>query len=334
MNAKLANPSGPPAPFRKIAVMGAGAVGSYFGGMLARTGARVTLIGRRAHVEAIARDGLLIDSIHFQERIAVAASTQADAARDAELVLFCVKTTDTDAAARALAPYLPAGAIVVSLQNGVDNVERIRAASGIEAVPAVVYVATAMPTPGRVKHAARGDLVIGWPQRGPAGAGRSNDDLERVAQCFAGAGVPCRISENIEGELWTKLVWNCAGNALTALARSTYGQVARNELARDLLAAAASEAIAVARAAGVDLPPLDLAAAGVKMAKDLGDATSSTAQDIARGKRTEIDALNGYVARRGAELGVPTPVNHTLFALVKLLEENLGGGKSALTSSG
>ena len=334
MNAKLANPSGPPAPFRKIAVMGAGAVGSYFGGMLARTGARVTLIGRRAHVEAIARDGLLIDSIHFQERIAVAASTQADAARDAELVLFCVKTTDTDAAARALAPYLPAGAIVVSLQNGVDNAERIRAASGIEAVPAVVYVATAMPTPGRVKHAARGDLVIGWPQRGPAGAGRSNDDLARVAQCFAGAGVPCRISENIEGELWTKLVWNCAGNALTALARSTYGQVARNELARDLLAAAASEAIAVARAAGVDLPPLDLAAAGVKMAKDLGDATSSTAQDIARGKRTEIDALNGYVARRGAELGVPTPVNHTLFALVKLLEENLGGGKSALTSSG
>ena len=334
MNAKLANPSGPPAPFRKIAVMGAGAVGSYFGGMLARTGARVTLIGRRAHVEAIARDGLLIDSIHFQERIAVAASTQADAARDAELVLFCVKTTDTDAAARALAPYLPAGAIVVSLQNGVDNVERIRAASGIEAVPAVVYVATAMPTPGRIKHAARGDLVIGWPQRGPAGAGRSNDDLARVAQCFAGAGVPCRISENIEGELWTKLVWNCAGNALTALARSTYGQVARNELARDLLAAAASEAIAVARAAGVDLPPLDLAAAGVKMAKDLGDATSSTAQDIARGKRTEIDALNGYVARRGAELGVPTPVNHTLFALVKLLEENLGGGKSALTSSG
>ena len=334
MNAKLANPSGPPAPFRKIAVMGAGAVGSYFGGMLARAGARVTLIGRRAHVEAIARDGLLIDSIHFQERIAVAASTQADAARDAELVLFCVKTTDTDAAARALAPYLPAGAIVVSLQNGVDNVERIRAASGIEAVPAVVYVATAMPTPGRVKHAARGDLVIGWPQHGPAGAGRSNDDLERVAQCFAGAGVPCRISENIEGELWTKLVWNCAGNALTALARSSYGQVAQNELARDLLAAAASEAIAVARAAGVDLPPLDLAAAGVKMAKDLGDATSSTAQDIARGKRTEIDALNGYVARRGAELGVPTPVNHTLFALVKLLEENLGGGKSALTSSG
>ncbi len=334
MNAKLGNPPGPAALFRKIAVMGAGAVGSYFGGMLARAGARVTLIGRRAHIEAVAHAGLLIDSIHFQERIAVAASTQADAARDAELVLFCVKTTDTDAAARALAPHLLAGAIVVSLQNGVDNVERIRAASGIEAVPAVVYVATAMPTPGRVKHAARGDLVIGWPQRGPAGAGRSNDDLERVAQCFAGAGVPCRISENIEGELWTKLVWNCAGNALTALARSSYGQVARNELARDLLAAAAGEAIAVARAAGVDLPPLDLVAAGVKMAKDLGDATSSTAQDIARGKRTEIDALNGYVARRGAELGVPTPVNHTLFALVKLLEENLGGGKSALTSSG
>ncbi len=326
MSSKIANPSGRAAPFRKIAVMGAGAVGSYFGGMLARAGAAVTLIGRGAHVEAIARDGLFIDSIHFQEHVAAAASTQADAARDAELVLFSVKTTDTDAAARALAPHLPAGAIVVSLQNGVDNVERIRAAAGIEAMPAVVYVAAAMPAPGRVKHAGRGDLVIGRPQRGPGGSARSSADLDRVAQCFVGAGVPCRISENIEGELWTKLIWNCAGNALTALARSSYGQVARNELARELLAATASEVIAVARAAGVELPPLDLVAAGVKLATDLGAATSSTAQDIARGKRTEIDALNGYVARRGVELGVPTPVNHTLFALVKLLEENLSGG--------
>ncbi len=125
----------------RIAVLGAGAVGSYFGGMLARAGARVTLIDRRAHVEAIARDGLFLDSIRFQEYVAVAASTQADAARDAELVLFCVKTVDTESAARALAPHLAPGAILVSLQNGVDNVERIRAAAGIEALPAVVYVA-------------------------------------------------------------------------------------------------------------------------------------------------------------------------------------------------
>jgi 2-dehydropantoate 2-reductase len=300
----------------RVVVMGAGAVGSYFGGMLARRGAPVTLISRRAHVEAIARDGLFLDTVHFQERVAVAASAQTEAARDAELVLFSVKTLDTEAAARLLAPHLKPGAIVLSLQNGVDNVERIRAAAGIEAVPAVVYVAAAMPAPGRVKHTGRGDLVIG---------GASRDTLEIVATTFARADVPCRISENIEGELWSKLVWNCAGNALTALTRATYGQAARNAAARQVLLAVANEVQDVARAAGVQLASADPAAAVHKLAEDLGEATSSTAQDIARGKRTEIEALNGFVARRGAELGVPTPVNHTLYALVKLLEENLPG---------
>ncbi len=305
----------------RITVMGAGAVGSYFGGMLARSGMAVTLIGRRAHVEAIARDGLFIDSIHFQERVPVAASTQPDAARNAELVLFCVKTRDTESAARALASYLAPGAIVVSLQNGVDNVARIKGASGIEALPAVVYVAASMPTPGRVKHAGRGDLVIG----SLGSRDQRREDLERVAQCFVRAGVPCCVSQNIEGDLWTKLILNCAGNAVTALGRSNYGRATQNEHSRQIMAATANEAIAVARAAGVQLPPVDLVAAGLKLAQDLGQATSSTAQDIQRGKRTEIDALNGFIARRGAELGVPTPVNHTLFALVKLLEEELSG---------
>jgi len=305
----------------RIAVMGAGAVGSYFGGMLARAGMAVTLIGRRAHVEAVARDGLFIDSIHFQERVSVAASTQLDAARNAELVLFCVKTRDTESAARALAPHLASGAIVVSLQNGVDNVARIKAASGIAALPAVVYVAASMPAPGRVKHAGRGDLVIGSLDSGE----QRREDLERVTECFARAGVPCRVSQNIEGDLWTKLIINCAGNAVTALGRSSYGRAAQNEHSRQVMAATANEAIAVARAAGVQLPPGDLVAAGLKLAQDMGQATSSTAQDIQRGKRTEIDALNGFIARHGAELGVPTPVNHTLFALVKLLEEELSG---------
>src|SRR5713101_7920034 len=123
----------------RFAVMGAGAVGCYFGGMLARAGSPVTLIGRRAHVEAIAREGLFINSIHFQERVEVAASTQPDTARDAAIILFCVKTLDTEEAARALKPYVFPGALVLSLQNGVDNAERIRSASGIDALPTVVY---------------------------------------------------------------------------------------------------------------------------------------------------------------------------------------------------
>src|SRR5574341_87547 len=149
----------------RIAVMGAGAVGCYFGGMLARAGAPVTFIGRRAFAEAVSREGLFIDSIRFQERVDAAASTEPSAARDADMVLFCVKTIDNEEAARLLEPHLKSGAIVVSLQNGVDNVERIRAAAEIEALPSVVYVAASVPAPGRVKHVGRGDLVVGHAAR-------------------------------------------------------------------------------------------------------------------------------------------------------------------------
>ena len=304
----------PSASWPRVAVFGAGAVGCYFGGLLARAGAPVTLIGRPEHVDAIKRDGLFIDSIHFQEPVTVAATTDTAAARDADIVLFCVKTLNTDDSARSLAPHLKPDAIVVSLQNGVDNIERIRAASGIVALPSVVYVAAAMSGPGRIKHSGRGDLVLG---RSPL------DAAQRVAESFTRAGVPCRISENIDGDLWAKLVWNCAGNAITALGRASYGQIARSESALQIFLAAANETMAVARAAGISLPPVDLANANVKLARDLGNATSSTAQDVQRGKRTEIDSLNGYVVRRGAELGVHTPVNSTLTALVKLLEDSI-----------
>ena len=299
----------------RVAVMGAGAVGCYFGGMLARAGAPVALIGRPAHVQAITRDGLYLDSIHLQETVRVSASTDAQAVREAALVLFCVKTLDTESAAQQIAPHLKTGAMVVSMQNGVENVERMRAAAGIEALSAVVYVAASMAGPGRVRHAGRGDLVIGHRSR--------RQDVAQVAQWFQRAGVPCRISENIEGDLWTKLIWNCAGNAPTALGGASYGQLAGHDLAWEMVTAIAREAIAVARAAGVQLPAVDLIAGARKLAAELGDATSSTAQDVQRGKRTEIDALNGVIVRRGKELGVPTPVNHTLFALMKLLEKKM-----------
>src|SRR6516162_5517388 len=115
----------------KIAVLGAGAVGCYFGGMLARTGAPVTLIGRAPHVDAISRDGLLLETMHFQERILVSASINVAAVESAQIVLLCVKTIDTEEAARAVAPHLAGDSVLISLQNGVDNVERIHNATDI-----------------------------------------------------------------------------------------------------------------------------------------------------------------------------------------------------------
>jgi 2-dehydropantoate 2-reductase len=300
----------------KVAVVGAGAVGGYFGGLLARAGAPVTMIGRPAFVEAVNKSGLFLDTLQFQEKVHVEASTEMNAARGAEIVLFCVKTIDTAATIRELAPLLAPGAIVVSCQNGVDNAEQIRAASGIDAVPAVVYVAASAPQPGTVKHVGRGDLVVG----------PENEKTKRVAAVFERAGVGCKISENIEGELWTKLIWNCALNAVSALGRAKYGEIAANPEARKVLDALVSEVVAVANAAGVQFSMLDnveAARAGAfKIASQMAETRSSTAQDMQRGKRTEIDSLNGFIARRGAELGVPTPVNHALYALVKLAEQS------------
>jgi len=301
-------------PLPETAVVGAGAVGCYFGGMLARGGVPVTLIGRASHVEAIERDGLQIDGLQVNERVRVRASTDLSAVRDAHLVLFCVKATDTEKVARELKPHLSAASVVISLQNGVDNAERIRAASDIHAVAAVVYVAAEMSAPGVVKHTGRGDLILG---RTPA---NTHADLDAIAAIFERTGVPCKVSHEIRRDLWTKMLMNCAYNAISALARSHYGTIAAHAGARELMRRVIEEAIAVARAEGV---ALDVAAM-TTLAYSLGDAMkgahSSTSQDIERRKLTEIDSLNGYVVRHAAQLGIATPVNQTLYTLIKMLE--------------
>ena len=298
----------------KTAVVGAGAVGGYFGGLLARAGAPVVMIGRPAFVGAVNKNGLFLDTLQFQESVRVEASTELSAVRGAEIVLFCVKTTDNATTARALASLLAPGAVVLSMQNGVDNVEQIRAATAIDALPAVVYVAASVPEPGRVKHVGRGDLVVG----------PENEKTKRIAAFFSRAQVPCRISENIEGELWTKLVWNCALNAVSGLGRAKYGQIAASADAWKVVEDVVYEVLAVARAANIHPPGLEdpkaALAGALKIAQQMSEAISSTGQDMQRGKRTEIDSLNGYIARHGAQLGVPTPVNHALYALVKLAE--------------
>jgi 2-dehydropantoate 2-reductase len=299
----------------RVAVVGAGAVGGYFGGMLARAGAPVMMIGRSAFVEAAKKNGLLLDTLQFKETVRVEASTELEAARGADIILFCVKTTDTESTARALAPLVSSFATLVSLQNGVDNAEKIRAA-GIDAFSAVVYVAASVPEPAHIKHVGRGDLVVG-----PRGA-----RTEKIAALFERARVGCRISDNIDGELWTKLIWNCALNAISALGRAKYGQISASDDARKVIETTVSEVLAVAAAARIQLPGVETLPSGLagalEIATQMSGAISSTGQDLMRGKRTEIDSLNGYISRRGAELGVPTPVNHALYTLVKLAEES------------
>ena len=293
----------------KVAVMGAGAVGCYYGGMLARAGHEVVLIARPQHVDAIARDGLRMQTTSFDERVALAASSEPGAVQGARLVLFCVKSLDTESAGALLRPHLSADALVLCLQNGVDNADRLRAVLPETAVAAaVVYVATEMAGPGHVRHHGRGELVI-----------EPSSASEAVAQALIAVGVPTEISGNVRGALWAKLILNCAYNAVSAIAQLPYGKMVQGEGVKDVMRDVVAECLAVARAEGVQVAG-DVHAAVAGLADSMPGQSSSTAQDLARGKRSEIDYLNGLIVKRGEVLGIATPANRVLWALVKLLE--------------
>jgi 2-dehydropantoate 2-reductase len=292
----------------RFAVMGAGAVGCYYGGMLARAGHEVVLVGRPAHVDAVRREGLRLQAQTFDERVRLRTDTEVAAVAGADVVLCCVKSPDTEGAARAMQPHLAPGTLVLSLQNGVDNAERLRAVLAQEVLPAVVYVATEMAGPGHVRHHGRGELVIGPSPRSAA-----------LVEVFGAAGVPVQVSDNVAGALWAKLVLNCAYNALSAITQLPYGRLVQGEGIAEVMRDLVNECLAVARAEGVTLPG-EAHEAVRRLAGTMPAQYSSTAQDLARGKPSEIDHLNGLVVRRGEARGVPTPVNRALWALVKLME--------------
>ena len=245
------------------------------------------------------------------QTLRVAADTDARAVAGARLVLFCVKSTDTESAGRQMAPHLAPDALVLCLQNGVDNAERLRAVLPRQAVhPAVVYVGTGMVGPGHVRHHGRGELVIG-----PDAA---SDD---VLAAFRQAQVPVEVSDNVAGALWDKLVLNCAYNALSAIARLPYGRLAHGDGVAAVMRDVVAECAGVAQACGIVLSD-DILQTVLRLADSMPNQRSSTAQDLMRGRPSEIDHINGHVVRRGEALGVPTPVNRLLHVLVKLLEAN------------
>ncbi len=288
--------------------MGAGAVGCYYGGMLARAGHDVVLIGRPAHVEVVNARGLRLETRAFDAQVPLRASVDVAAVAGAELVLFSVKSTDTEHAGNEIASHLAPDTLVVTLQNGVDNADRLRGVLRNEVSAAVVYVAVEMAGPGHVRHHGRGELVI-----------EPSQHSADVAWQLIAAGVPTEISDNAVGALWAKLIINCAYNALSAIAQMPYGRVVAGDGIPAVMQTVVDECLAVARAEGVVVPG-DAQASVRGLAATMPNQFSSTAQDLARAKPSEIDHLNGFIVRRGEALGIATPVNRTLHALVKLIE--------------
>ena len=297
----------------KIAVMGAGAVGCYYGGLLAKAGHAVVLIARPLHVAAITRYGLRLQTTTFDTHVPLVATTDPAAVAWADVVLFCVKSADTEGAGALVRPHLAANALVLCLQNGVDNAERLRLVLPLHDVAAaVVYVATEMVGPGHVKHNGRGELVL-------APSTSAAISSEALAKALVAAGVPTDISGNVRGALWAKLTLNCAYNAVSAITQLPYGKTVPGVSIKKVMHDLVAECLSVAAAEGVEIPG-DMDDAVQKIAQTMQSQYSSTAQDLARGKRTEIDYLNGFIVRRGEALGIDTPANRVMWALVKLLE--------------
>ncbi|AYR23959.1 ketopantoate reductase family protein [Herbaspirillum rubrisubalbicans] len=292
----------------KVAVMGAGAVGCYFAGMLARAGHDVVLVGRPQHVQAFNTKGLRLEAKTFDDTIAVQASTDPAIVAGADLVLFCVKSPDTETAGAQLRPHLAPDTLVLTLQNGTDNADRLRTVIPQPVAAAVVYVATEMAGPGHVKHHGRGELVIEPSARS-----------QQAADALIAAGVPTEISDNVRGALWLKLIINCAYNALSAITQLPYGELVEGVGVLEVMNHLVNECKAVAAAEGVTLTG-DVEVAIRKIIETMPTQFSSTAQDVARGKPSEIDHLNGFIVRRGQAHGISTPVNLTVHALVKLIE--------------
>lgn len=310
----------------RVLVAGAGALGTVLGGFLRKAGHPVTLLGRAPHLEAIARHGLRIDGIwgeHVVTGFELATSADQLVGRY-DAILITVKSYDTQSVARTVEPFLGEEAVMISLQNGLGNVEVIEEVAGVRrALGARVIFGTILPGHGHARVTVFADPnAIG--SLGP-GLHASRDELARKwAEAFDHAGVPTIHTESLQAMLWSKVLYNAALNPLGALLGVHYGVLPEHEDSRAIMNQAIDEAFAVARGEGVALPWPTPGAYRDEFYGRLVPVTyhhrSSMLQDLERGRRTEIDAINGQVWRRGVAHGIVTPVNEMLTRLVHLME--------------
>lgn len=305
---------------QKIYVLGAGAVGCYFGGMLARAQYDVTFIARPQRTQALNTSGLEMDCKAFHETVKVKASSDLSALKDADLVLLSVKSLDTERTLADVKSVLPSKAVILSLQNGVANID---IASNMIANPvyaAVVYVAAGMIGQRTMKHHGRGELLVGSP-----GIASSADDqnLTEICRLFEGAGVPCSIAPQIKRDMWLKFLVNCSFNAISGIGQISYGEMVKSPAIVKLIEEITKEFLAIAVFEDVNITMAEALAANDSIATTMVTQVSSTAQDLAKGKMTEMDFLNGYIVELGKRYGVPTPYNESVHALVKMIESKI-----------
>ena len=301
----------------KIAVVGSGGLGGYFGGRLARVGEDVRFLARGAHLAALTATGLSVESVLGDITVAadeIRATADPGQIGPSDIVLVTVKAYDTDSVAETvLPPLIGPETVVISLQNGIDNEERIAARIGMEHVAGgVAYIFAGIARPGVVRH-------TGGPARLLFGEmdGHRTARLGSFLRACLHAGISAEVADDIRVALWTKYGFICAQAGLTAATRRPIGVIRATPSAWRLFRHVLEEAALVARAEGVPLPD-DLVDRQIALAEGLApDLYSSLYDDLSAGRRIELDALLGELVRRADRAGVPAVATSAIYAIVQ-----------------
>jgi len=308
----------------RIAVMGAGAVGGYFGARLARAGHEVVFIARGRHLEALRRDGLRVISpfgdLHIQHARFTGDTSDVGIA---DLILFCVKSYDTESAAESLRPMIATDSAILSLQNGIDNPEKIARLWRQQRILAgVVYIGAGIDSPGVVRHSAGGKIIFGGLDGGADATAKS------IAQTLVDADIACELDRDIQKIQWNKLLWNAPFCAISCLTRANMKQIVESEPLINLAVDCMAEVQAAALTRGIDLPR-ELFEQAIVLSRGLGEFKPSMLQDLEARKPLEYEAFNGIVVKLLRPTGKPAPINQTFYATLQCLDQGIREEASA-----
>jgi len=302
-----------------IAIVGAGAVGCYYGGLFAKAGFPVVLIARDNQIESLTNQGVGIQWGENIEYFPVSASSNYEVLANAPYVLIAVKTQATLQTASQIAPYLKSNAIVLSLQNGMDNAALLKQHIQQPCYSALIYAAIAMADLNLVKHLGGGNLIIGntIPEQ-------SEQRLEFLSQLLQLANIPTKVSKTIIIEMWHKLIINCVLNGLSAFAQINYSELMKSSGIPEVIDLIQQECCQIALLEGVHLDQEHIKDLVSKVPNNWPMQISSTAQDLAKSKSTEIDYLNGAIVAKAKKHGVVVPINEMIYSIIKMREYQQG----------
>lgn len=301
----------------KILIVGAGAVGGYFGGMLARSGEDVTFLARGEHLKAIQEKGLYIKSINGDFNVKIKAVDRPYDNEKYDLIVIAVKSYDLSNACNNIKGTVKNDTVLMSLLNGVDSEEIIGSIFGIEKViGSVAFIGSQISEAGVISHTASGMITIGELN------GSKSKRCEEILNIFESAKIPIKLSENIQKDIWAKMVWNTGFNAITALTGSLVSDVLSIPESRKIVEMAMKETVDAADKKGIRLSD-DLVEKTVSKTLKAGEIKTSMLQDRENGKAMEIDSINGAIVRLGHEMNISVPVNETLYGVIKIINKQL-----------